>query len=117
LNWFFDCSWTIDVNYDSGFRFPIMYPLRVPVLEVPPTSRWTRTAFKARRYCLVFLGLSRPTIGAEQHESFCGGFIPSPNHHGGYRRNVIDLVIGFFAGNGDGGEPLCQSFRIEMPVG
>jgi hypothetical protein len=37
LNWFFDYSWTIDVNYDSGFRFRIMYRLHVPALEVPPT--------------------------------------------------------------------------------
>jgi hypothetical protein len=43
---FFDYGWTIDVNYDSGFRFRIVYPLHVPVLEVPPTSRWPELPLK-----------------------------------------------------------------------
>ena len=57
------------------------------------------------------------TISAESHESLYGGLIPSPNHHGGYRRIGVDLVIGFLPRNGDGRDPLCQSFQIEMPVG
>ena len=39
-------------------------------------SRWARTTFKARHWSRVFLALWRPTIGAEQHESFCGGLMP-----------------------------------------
>ena len=37
------------------------------------------------------------TISAESHESDYGGLIPSPNHHAGYGKIGVDLVIGFFS--------------------
>jgi hypothetical protein len=47
-------------------------------------------------------------------------FHPAYSDHGVmtvYHRIDIELVIGFLARNGDGGDAFRQSFQIEMPVG
>jgi len=53
------------------------------------------------------------TISAEPHDSLYGGLIPSPNHHGGYRRIGVHSVIGFFSRNGD----LAPEKRLPRLIG
>ena len=57
------------------------------------------------------------TISAESHESDYGGLIPTPNHHGGYRRIGIDFATGFLARNRDGGDVTYERLFKRLRIG
>jgi hypothetical protein len=65
--------------------------------------------------------LKTQNLFAQGWDAFASADQPLPyrasSHHHGIPPVIIDLMTGFLAGDGNGGDAHSQSFQIEMPVG